>query len=224
MTKDDKVNASNIIWVIEDNGDFRAATVRALALLDGIKSVRDFNSCEAAFSLLSGPNKDTLQPPQIILLDIQLPGMSGLEAIPLFKAALPEVQILVLTVFEDAVKVFTAICAGADGYLLKGSGLNGITEGIAEARRGGAPMNGRIAKMVLKRFAEQTPPQPDYGLTAREFDILQSMVKGLTKKEIAKAQALSVHTVDFHLRHIYQKLHVNTRGAAVAKAVREHLS
>ena len=129
-----------------------------------------------------------------------------------------------LTVFDDAEKVFRAICAGADGYLLKGSNFDGIREALREARAGGAPMNGRIARLVLRQFAQQTAPQPDYGLTAREREILEAMVRGLTKKEIAAELGLSVHTADFHLRHIYEKLHVNTRTGAVAKAVRERLT
>jgi DNA-binding NarL/FixJ family response regulator len=95
---------------------------------------------------------------------------------------------------------------------------------MLEVRAGGAPMNGRIAKMVLRQFAQQPPPRPDYGLTLREQEILEALVRGLTKKEIAAELHLSVHTADFHLRHIYEKLHVNTRTGAVAKAIRERLT
>ena len=190
--------------------------------MEGVREARGFKSCEAAFKSLEAASAD--DSPGVVLLDIGLPGMSGLDGIPLLKERAPSAQVLVLTVFDDAEKVFGAICAGADGYLLKGSNFDGIREALLEARAGGAPMNGRIARLVLRQFAQQTPPQPDYGLTAREREILEAMVRGLTKKEIAAELDLSVHTADFHLRHIYEKLQVNTRTGAVAKAVRERLT
>ncbi len=187
-----------------------------------VSAARGFKSCEAAFKALEA--SPAFGSPGVVLLDIGLPGMSGLDAIPLFKQRAPGAEVLVLTVFDDTEKVFAAICAGADGYLLKGSNFDGIREALLEARAGGSPMNGRIARLVLRQFAQQSSPQPDYHLTPREREILEAMVRGLTKKEIAAELGLSVHTADFHLRHIYEKLHVNTRTGAVAKAVREKLT
>ena len=210
------------VWLIEDNEAYRTAALRIVARMDEVRAARGFNSCEAALRALAAAPAGDLH--GVVLLDVGLPGMSGLDGIPLLKQRAPAAQVLVLTVFDDAEKVFRAICAGADGYLLKGSNFDGIREALREARAGGAPMNGRIARLVLRQFAQQTAPQPDYGLTAREREILEAMVRGLTKKEIAAELGLSVHTADFHLRHIYEKLHVNTRTGAVAKAVRERLT
>jgi len=210
------------VWLIEDNEAYRTAALRIVGRMENIREARGFKSCEAALKALDAAS--AADAPGIVLLDIGLPGMSGLDAIPLLKQRAPDAQVLVLTVFDDEEKVFRAICAGADGYLLKGSNFDGIREALIEARAGGSPMNGRIARLVLRQFAQQTPPQPDYGLTVREREILEAMVRGLTKKEIAAELGLSVHTADFHLRHIYEKLHVHTRTGAVAKAVRERLT
>jgi len=206
------------VWLIEDNEAYRSAALRVVSRMDEVQAARGFKSCESALKALE------TERPDIVLLDIGLPGMSGLDGIPLLKQLMPTMQVLVLTVSDEGEKVFGAICAGADGYLLKGSNFAGIREALLEARAGGAPMNGRIARLVLRQFAQQSSPQPDYGLTQREREILEAMVRGLTKKEIAAELDLSVHTADFHLRHIYEKLHVNTRTGAVAKAVRERLT
>ena len=135
----------------------------------------------------------------------------------------PQAAIIVLTVFEDEDKIFRAICAGASGYLLKTAPVEEIARAIRDALAGGASMNGRIARRVLDMFARFAPTRGDYGLTPRETQILESMVKGKTKKEIAALLDLSFHTVDTHLRNIYQKLEVNTRTGAVAKALKEKL-
>ncbi len=127
------------------------------------------------------------------------------------------------TMFDDHDKVFQSICAGASGYLLKTSPQAEITEGIREVLAGGAPMNARIARSVLEMFAKLAAPKGDYGLTAREGEVLELMVRGLIKKEIADRLSLSYHTIDSHLRNIYQKLHVHARTGAVAKAIKERL-
>ena len=129
-----------------------------------------------------------------------------------------------LTVFDDQDKVFQAICAGASGYLLKSADEEAIADAVHEVLRGGAPINPRVARMVLNMFASQTPaPRQDYGLSAREQEVLELTVRGLVKKEIAEQLTLSYHTVDHHLRSIYTKLQVHTRGGAVAKAVSERI-
>jgi len=216
----DSAQPSLVVWLIEDNDAYRSAAKRMIEGMRDVRAVRGFSSCEAALR-----ERDTVgeERPGVILLDVGLPGMSGIEGIPLLRTHAPEAQIIVLTVFEDSEKVFRAICAGADGYLLKGSSFDAVRDAFDELRRGGAPMNGRIAKLVLQSFAKATSSQPDYGLTVREREVLERMVKGLTKKVIAGEIGLSIHTVDFHLRSIYQKLHVHTRTGAVSKAVREGL-
>ncbi|OYW28156.1 MAG: LuxR family transcriptional regulator [Chthoniobacter sp. 12-60-6] len=207
------------VWIIEDNEAFRTAALRVIGRMEEVRAVRGFKSCEAALRAFEAASPEDL--PGVVLLDIGLPGMSGLDGIPLLKQRAPTAQVLVLTVFDDAEKVFRAICAGADGYLLKGSNFDGIREALLEARAGGAPMNGRIARLVLRQFAQQTAQQPDYALTAREREILDLIVQGLMKKEIAGRLALSFHTVDWHLRHIYEKLQVTSRSSAVAKVMRD---
>jgi len=161
--------------------------------------------------------------PDLILLDVGLPGMSGLDGIRLIKERAPKTLIVILTVFEDDDKVFRAICAGAAGYLLKTSGVADITQAVRDALAGGSPMTSRIARRVLDMFSKFAPKQSDYGLSEREKEILQIMTTGLIKKEIADRLSLSIHTVDTYLRRIYEKLEVNTRTGAVAKALKEGL-
>lgn len=210
--------ASITVWLIEDNATFRRTVMRALDQEEGFHCLGGFASCEDALAALSRQ-----PPPQTILLDVGLPGMSGLDGIAHFRKRSPEVKIIVLTVFEDEDKIFRAICAGAAGYLLKTAPVEEIARAIRDALAGGAPMNGRIARRVLDMFARFALTRGDYGLTARETQILEAMVKGRTKKEIAAELDLSFHTVDTHLRSIYQKLEVNTRTGAVAKALKEKL-
>ena len=206
------------IWLIEDNDAYRDALARVINGSNGLHCVRAFSSCEAALHELI-----PVSAPQVILLDVGLPGMSGIEGIKHLKTAAPATQVIMLTMFDDHDKVFQSICAGASGYLLKTSPQAEITEGIREVLAGGAPMNARIARSVLEMFAKLAAPKGDYGLTAREEEVLELMVRGLIKKEIADRLSLSYHTIDSHLRNIYQKLHVHTRTGAVAKAIKERL-
>jgi DNA-binding NarL/FixJ family response regulator len=206
------------VWLIEDNATFRRTVSRALGQTDGFRCTGDFGSAETALAAA----KHGVEP-RVVLLDVGLPGMDGLAAIPKLRERLPGAAIIVLTVFEDEDKIFRAICAGAAGYLLKTSSVEEITRSMTEALAGGAPMNSRIARRVLDMFARLAPPKGDYGLSAREKEILEAMVQGKIKKEIAAQLDLSFHTVDTHLRNIYQKLEVNTRTGAVAKALKEKL-
>jgi DNA-binding NarL/FixJ family response regulator len=208
----------NTIWIIEDHTAFRRTLARVLNSELGLKCSRDFDSCEKALAALARDDA-----PDLILLDVGLPGMSGLEGIRLIKEKSPNSLVVILTVFEDDEKVFQAICAGASGYLLKTSSAADITQALRDALDGGSPMNPRIARRVLEMFSRLAPKQGDYGLSDREKEILQLMVTGLIKKEIADKLSLSIHTVDTDLRRIYEKLEVNTRTGAVAKALKEGL-
>jgi DNA-binding NarL/FixJ family response regulator len=136
---------------------------------------------------------------------------------------MPGTSLVILTVFEDDDKIFRAICAGASGYLLKTAPVRDIAAAIRDTLDGGSPMNSRVARRVLAMFSSFAPEQKNYGLTAREKEILQFMVAGHIKKEIADRMSLSVHTVNTHMRHIYEKLHVTTGTGAVAKALQERL-
>lgn len=206
------------VWVIEDNETLRQTVARVLGRERDMDCSHQFDRCEDAFTVLLGGAR-----PQVILLDLGLPGMSGIEGIKRIKASLPEIEILVFSVFDDNDRVFNAICAGASGYLLKTSSMSEIPEAIREVLAGGAPMNARIARRVLEMFSKVAPSNKDYGLTVRETEVLNQMVEGLTKKEIADRLDLSFHTVDKHIRGIYSKLHVNTMTGAVAKALKEGL-
>jgi DNA-binding NarL/FixJ family response regulator len=206
------------LWIVEDHAAFRRTLVRVLNSEPDLQCPRDFDSCEKALAALTHDDA-----PDLILLDVGLPGMSGLDGICLFKERAPKSLIVILTVFEDDDKVFQAICAGAAGYLLKTSSVTDITQAVRDALAGGSPMNPRIARRVLDMFSKLAPKQSDYGLSEREKEILQLMTTGLIKKEIADRLTLSIHTVDTYLRRIYEKLEVNTRTGAVAKALKEGL-
>jgi DNA-binding NarL/FixJ family response regulator len=207
------------IWAVEDNAAYRNALAFVFKKA-GDLDLRTFSNAEDALAALRGA-----EPPDALLLDVQLPGIDGISAISRFKELAPEVCIVMLTVFEEPEKVFRALCAGASGYLLKTLPAGRIVEAVREAAAGGAPMSPGVAKAVLGRFVELAAPGrgSDYALSDREREVLELMTQGLIKKEIAGRLGLSYHTVNTHLRNIYAKLHVGTRGAAVAKALKERL-
>ena len=206
------------LWLIEDNATFRATLTRGLERAGRFRCTGSFASAEEALAAAA----DGVAP-HAVLIDVGLPGMDGIKAMPQLRQFLPEAALIVLTVFEDEEKIIRAICAGARGYLLKTAPVSEIATAIDEVLAGGSPMNSRIARRVLEIFSRLVPQQQDYGLTFREKEILQFMVGGHIKKEIAFRIGLSVHTVNSHMRNIYEKLQVNTVNGAVAKAVRERL-
>lgn len=206
------------VWLIEDNATFRRSIARIINRQPGFTCDGEFGRAEAALLALATDPK-----PGIILLDVGLPGMSGIEALPKLKELAPNTAMLVLTVFEDEEKIVDAICAGASGYLLKTASTEELTRAMKDVLAGSAPMNGRVARRVLDMFSKIAPRRNDYKLSDRERDVLRLMVQGFIKKEIASRLDLSVHTVDSHLRNIYGKLHVNTCTGAVSKAIQEGL-
>jgi DNA-binding NarL/FixJ family response regulator len=217
--KKDNAASKPVVWLIEDHVDSRRILARVLNSGATLQCPCSFASCEEALTAIR-----TQPAPDVILLDVGLPGMSGIEGIPLLKASMPKTHIIMLTVFDDQEKVFKAICAGASGYLLKTADEEAIGHAVNDVLHGGAPINPRIAKLVLNMFAARmTPLRQEYGLSAREREVLELMVQGLINKEISERLGLSYHTVDKHLRSIYAKLQVHTRGGAVAKAVAEHI-
>jgi DNA-binding NarL/FixJ family response regulator len=209
---------SHGIWVIEDHGPLRE-TVREALTASSLGPVETFGSCEAALLFL----KTALASPEVVILDIGLPGMSGLDGLRLLKAASPTSEIIVFTVFDDRRRVYEAIGAGASGYLLKSESLERIIAAVGEVKRGGSPMTSEIARVILERFGKLAPGNSDVALSDREAEVLRALVDGLTKKEIASRLDLSMHTIDNYVRRIYAKLHVNTLGGAVAKALRDGL-
>jgi DNA-binding NarL/FixJ family response regulator len=149
--------------------------------------------------------------------------MSGVEGIAHFKKIIPDSKIIMLTIQDDDESVFNAVCSGACGYLLKDATSEKILESVKEVLNGGAPMNSSIAAKVLKMFKEFVPVKGDYNLTQREKEILKLLVEGFNKKQIADKIFLSYHTIDSHIRNIYEKLEVHSGSSAAAKAVKENL-
>lgn len=206
------------VWLVEDDPLFRETLEKLLAGTPGVVCTLSAASCEEALDAL-----DTASAPEVVLMDIGLPGMSGIEGIRGVRARSPASHVVMLTVHEDSDRIFEALCAGASGYLLKPSSADGIVEAVRAARDGGAPITPRIARRVLDLFAQLAVPKADYGLTEREREVLEALVAGKTKREIAGQLFVSYHTVDMHVRNVYAKLHVHSRGRAVAKALRERL-
>jgi DNA-binding NarL/FixJ family response regulator len=149
--------------------------------------------------------------------------MNGIDGTRELKARSREMLVIMLTVNQEEHAIFQAICAGASGYLLKAAPSERIVEAINDVLAGGAPITPQIARKVLEAFTKANTPKADYGLTEREREILQLLVDGLSKQRIAEKIFLSYHTIDFHLRNIYEKLHVHSKAGAVAKTLKERL-
>lgn len=202
------------VWIVEDDAGYRDAVAAALG-----PSVREtFDSVEDALTCA-----DVAQElPEVLLLDINLPGLSGLDGIAMLKARLPSTRVVMLTIRDEPEAVYAALGAGASGYLLKSVGADAIADAVETARQGGMWMPAPVARLVLDRFAPAAQTV-DYGLTERERDVLAEMTRGGTQREIADRLFVSVSTVNTHVQNVYAKLHVRTASAAVAKAVREGL-
>jgi DNA-binding NarL/FixJ family response regulator len=199
IVEDDDDLRENLVFLIDSSSDFCCASA--------------YRDCETA---LAGIADDR---PDIVLMDIGLPGMSGIEGIREIKKKLPIQNIVVLTVYDDDNLVFDALCAGAGGYLIKGMPPEKLLEAVREAHDGGAPMSASIARLVVRSF-QMEPHSP---LTQREKDILAQLCKGMSYKMIANTLFISQDTVRSHIRHIYQKLQVRSKSEAVAKALKERL-
>jgi len=206
------------IWLVEDNQRFRMNIHDLINETDGLKCELALQSCEDALAHLS-----TDAAPDVMLMDIGLPGIDGIEGIQKVKSIAPSIHVIMLTVFDDDEKVFQAICAGASGYLLKSAPPDRIIDALKEILTGGAPVNSHIARRMLDMFARMAAPGASYDITPAEKGILQLLVEGEPKKRIAHRLGLSFYTVDTHLRNIYTKLQVHSQSGAVAKALRERL-
>lgn len=206
------------VWIVEDNDLYRESIVRVLEAESDMGCPVATASCEEALEALAAGD-----PPEIVLMDIGLPGADGIEGTRRFRELSPESRIIMLTVHEEQESVFDAVCAGASGYLLKSDPADGIVAAVREVSRGAAPMNSYIASKVLAKLTALMAPPEDYDLTAREREVLHLLVDGLAMKQVAGRLDISYHTVDTHVRNVYGKLHVQSRAEAVAKALRQRL-
>lgn len=212
-------NLSKIkVAVVEDQTPIRESLAWLINDSPGFCCTGAFGSMEAALVKLG----DDL--PDVLLMDIGLPGMSGIEGVKEVKRRWPQVLILMLTVYEDNDHIFHALCAGACGYLLKKTTSEQLLGSIRDALNGGAPISPEIARQVINLFQRFAPPDhADYGLTPHEKRLLKLIVDGHNYKSAAVELGVSVNTILFHVKSIYDKLHVHSKSAAVAKALREHL-
>lgn len=206
------------VALIEDQPTIREGL---RTLIDGTAGYRcsgSFGSVEEALNLIGNAI------PDVVLVDIGLPRMSGIEGIRVLRQKYPDLPALVLTVYDDDKRIFDAICAGACGYLLKKTPPARLMESLKETVEGGAPMSPEVARRVIALFREVRPPQSaDYQLSPHEIRLLRLLVEGHNYKTAAAELKVSVNTIRFHIRSIYEKLHVHSKSEAVAKALRERL-
>ncbi len=205
------------IWILEDHQIFAKQIRRLIDGEDDLECPYHFSSPDEFFEKLRYTNDR----PDVLLLDLGLPRMDGLEVLVKVREMMPDLKVLILSAFDDRERVYRAICNGASGYLLKTADPDEILTGIHDVLHGAAALSSAIATMILNGFAKHGPVQQVEAITAREEDVLKLLVKGFIKKEIADQLSISQHTVDMHLRSIYRKLHVRTQTEAVSKALRQ---
>jgi DNA-binding NarL/FixJ family response regulator len=202
------------VAVVEDSAGVRRSLELLLNESPGFTCVCACASAEEALRQLPAHT------PDVVLMDIHLPGLSGIECTARLKQLLPKTQVVMITVYTNTENVFKALRAGASGYLLKRSPPELILQAIVEVRQGGAPMTREIARMVVEAFKQPVAtPQPEAELTPREREVLEQLAHGSANKEIAAVLQVSPETVRYHLKQIYEKLHVRSRTEAVAKYI-----
>lgn len=204
------------VAIIEDNNTLRRSLSNLINQAGGMQCVAALGNL---FNVVSEMRKSL---PDIVLMDIGLPNISGIEGVRTVKENFEDIQMLMFTVFEDDEKIFDAIKGGASGYILKKSSPDEIIEAIRSLNFGGAPMSANIARKVIESFQHAAfHPKEDFQLTTRETEILHSLVEGMSYKKLAEKYFISISTVRTHIRHIYEKLHVNTKAQAVAKVLKK---
>jgi DNA-binding NarL/FixJ family response regulator len=203
------------VSIVEDNEQLRGTLAKMVGRADGFRCLSHYGTAEAA---LEGLPKDR---PDVVLMDINLPGINGVECVRRLKQNMPQVQAVMLTVYEDTENIFNALAAGAAGYLLKRTKSAELLEAIREVHRGGSPMTTHIARKVTQSFQKAGPSsQPTENLSEREQEVLDCLSQGFLYKEIAEKLGISYETVHTYIRRIYEKLQVRTRTEAVAKFLR----
>ena len=205
--------------IVEDKKNIREGLSIILDATEGIGCVAGYGNCEDMLENLRHDN------PDIILMDIGLPGMSGIEGTREAKKILPEVVVLVLSVYDDSENIFEALCMGASGYLVKNTPPARLIEAISEAHEGGSPMSSHIARKVVSLFQKNfvQPDKDDVHLTERETEILAGLADGHSYMSVANSLFISVDTVRYHIRKIYRKLESHSQSEAVSKAIRKGL-
>jgi DNA-binding NarL/FixJ family response regulator len=204
------------VSIVEDDAWIRENLAARIEQTEGFVCAGAYRTAEEAITQLPG------QAPNVVLMDINLPKMNGIECVRQLKSLIPSAQILMLTVYEDSDKIFNSLLAGASGYLLKRTPQAEILDAIAEVHRGNSPMTGHIARKVVQYFNQRGGSSPDMEkLSTREREVLEHLAQGVPYKEIASALSVSIDTVRAHIKGIYGKLHVHSRGEAVARYLRQ---
>ena len=206
------------VGIIEDNKKIRQLMQRYLDMQEDMSCPVATESVEDMLDYLS-----TYSNPNVLLMDIQLPGMSGIEGMKIIQQKYPDIEIIMLTVYHDSHKIFESLKAGASGYLLKHTSLPEIKDAIELLMQGGAPMSPQIARKVITHFNDRGQKKQESNLTNREQDIVNGLVDGLSYKLIADRLIISIDTVRAHIRNIYKKLHVNSKAEVIAKSLRGEL-
>jgi DNA-binding NarL/FixJ family response regulator len=203
------------IGIVEDEKAFREAVQEYFGAQ---KEFSCSHAHESAESFLSQLTEDDL--PDVVLMDIGLPGMSGISAIKLLKERYPDIDIIMLTVYHDPDKIFRSLCAGATGYLLKTAPMSEIREAIQNVYSGGSPMSHQIARKVIDFFHSEAPIKPESSLTAKEREVITGLVEGLSYKLIATEMNVTIETIRSHIKNIYRKLHVHSKAEVISKSFR----
>ncbi len=203
------------VSIVEDNDQFRGTLARVLGRAEGFQCLGQHGTAEAALEAIP------TEKPNVVLMDINLPGMNGVECVRRLKQLVPETQVMMLTVYEDTENIFNALAAGASGYMLKRTPRAELLDAIREVHRGGSPMTTHIARKVVQSFQRSaSSAQSTEDLSPREKEVLDCLAQGFLYKEIAEKLGISYETVHTYIRRIYEKLQVRTRTEAVAKFLR----
>ena len=206
------------VAIIEDRREIREGLAMLINGTDGFKCNGKFGSME------EGLRRVGADLPDVVLCDIGLPGMDGIEGIKVLKEKFPDLLVIMLTIYDDDERIFNALCAGACGYLLKKTPPVRLLDALREAVAGGSPMSPEVARRVITLFREIRPPErADYDLSPHELRLLKLLVEGHNYKTAALEIGVTVHAVSFHMRRIYEKLQVHSKSEAVAVAMRDRL-
>ncbi|TMI65085.1 MAG: response regulator transcription factor [Bacteroidetes bacterium] len=206
------------VTIFDDNKSLRLGLYQLINGSEGYECAGAFENCSNLLKDIENTK------PDVVLMDIQMPGISGIEAVKILREKYPDLKILMQTIFEESDKIFQSILAGASGYILKNTSPARILDFIKETYEGGAPMSPSVATKVLKMVGQQPVEKTNsFNLSEREKEILSCLVKGMSYKLIADACFISIDTVRGHIRNIYEKLHVHSKGEAIATAIKDRI-